>query len=155
MPALSIFSCFAHFSLHSSASDSRIDSHGMVPPQDRHASNAPPMHPPHIDVLKEELQKARFLQDEFTGTPCQPHYDAKAFTAQASLDAALTKWQTELSEAEEKRRRELRASYSLGCFGDPEDIRNLLFAASSAVLDSHDLRELTFSINSFTGKGAD
>ena len=127
----------------------------MVHPQNRRSSNAPPATPPHIDVLKEELRKARFLQDEFTGTPCQSHYDAKASTAQTSLDAALAKWQTELSEAEERRRRELRASYSLGCFGDPEDIRNLLFAASSAVLDSHDLRELTFSINSFTGEKAD
>ena len=123
----------------------------MVHPQYRRKHASKPKVPSNIEALEVEFERTSILQREFKGTECESHYNMKKTAAEASYNKALIEWKTKVSERQEKKRKETRRLYSLGRFGDPQDIRRLLFHVSACLLDSEDFREIVFAVNSYSG----
>ena len=63
----------------------------------------------------------------------------------------MKEWKLKVAERKERKQNEIRHLYSLGRFGDPLEIRRLLFHLSACLLDADDFREIVFAINSYSG----
>ena len=107
--------------------------------------------PDHITSLKQELEKANVLLRQFKGTSCEEYYTKRQQLSQVSFDQANKDWHEQQRASNLNRRERIREMYALGSFGDPEQIRKLLFFLSSAVLHPEDLKEISFSFNSRSG----
>ena len=123
----------------------------MVYPQNRRKYASEPTMPSNIQALEAEFKRASILQENFKGTECESHYSMKRSGAEALFRKAMKEWTIKVAERKEKKRKETRRLYSLGRFGDPQDIRRLLFHLSACLLDADDFREIVFAINSYSG----
>ena len=123
----------------------------MVHPQHRRKHESKPRVPQNIEVLEVEFERTSILQREFKGTECESHYNMKKTAAEASYNKAMKEWTSMIAERKEKKRNETRRLYSLGRFGDPQDIRRLLFHVSACLLDTDDFKEIVFAVNSYSG----
>ena len=124
----------------------------MVHPEDQRKFTSEPTTPSSIVKLEEEFRKSSTLQAEFQGTDCESYYNLKKEAAKESLDKALTSWKTRVAQKKESQNREIRRLYSLGRFGEAEEIRKLLFHISASLLEPGDLKEIVFAVNSFSGE---
>ena len=123
----------------------------MVHPEQRQIFASEPKVPANIQALEAEFKRASILQENFKGTECESHYNMKKSGAEALFEKAMKEWKLKVAERKERKQNEIRRLYSLGRFGDPLEIRRLLFHLSACLLDADDFREIVFAINSYSG----
>ena len=144
--------CAHLYSVTSDAATTDFFDDGMVHPQNRRKYSSEPAPPSTIAELEEEFTKRSILQAQFKGTECESHYNLQKEVAKDLLDKALADWMAKITQKKEKKRRETQRLYSLGRFGEAEEIRKLLFHISASLLDPGDFKEIVFAINSYSGE---
>ena len=105
------------------------------------------------DVMKQRelLKAARNNAEAYKGTQCHKDHLKKVAEREYLLKHSLKKHEMQKAEARKNRELILKADYLRSCYGDSEQIRELLFLLSSLCLTPEKLKFIALIVNAATG----